>query len=126
LSLRFQADADLKYAIVKAVRRREPGIGFASADESGLEGVSDPELLDLAAREGRILVSHDRRTMLDHFRARLSAGESSPGLFVVSQGAPIGPVVGAIVLAWAASEPSEWRDQIHHHLPSLARHMFRH
>jgi hypothetical protein len=117
-------DADLKNAIVKAVRQQEPSIDFASAAEAGLEGVGDPELLERAAQEGRILVSHDRRTMLVHFRARLQAGKSSPGLFVVSQSAPLGPVVRAIVLAWAASEPREWRDQVHH-LPSLARHVFR-
>jgi hypothetical protein len=91
LSLRFQADADLKYAIVRAVRQREPGIDFAPAAESGLEGVSDPELLERAAQEGRTLVSHDRRTMLAHFRARPEAGKSSAGLLVVSQGAPLGP-----------------------------------
>lgn len=99
LSLCFQADADLKHAIVKAVCQREPSIDFASAGESGLQGVTDPELLERAARGGRILVSHDRRTVLAHFRARLKAGKSSPGLLVVSQGVPIGPVVSAIVLA---------------------------
>jgi len=61
--------------------------------------------------------------MLAHFSARLAAGKSSAGLFVVSQGAAVGPVVSAIVLAWSASDPSEWRDQVHH-LPSLARHVF--
>jgi hypothetical protein len=38
LSLRFQADNDLKFAIVKAVRRREPGVDFLSAQESQLHG----------------------------------------------------------------------------------------
>jgi Domain of unknown function (DUF5615) len=123
LSLRFQADADLKYSIVTAVRQRESGIDFASAVDSGLAGVSDPEILERAEQEGRILVSHDRRTMLAHFRARLERKKSSPGLFVVSQGAPLQAVVHAIILTWAASEPSEWRDQVHH-LSSLARHVF--
>jgi len=123
LSLRFQADADLKYTIVTAVRQREPSIDFTSAADSHLEGVSDPDLLERAAEEDRILVSHDRRTMLAHLRARLEAKKSSPGLFVVSQGAPLLPVVSAIVLVWAASEPSDWRDQVHH-LPSLTRHVF--
>jgi hypothetical protein len=123
LSLRFQADADLKYSIVKAVRQREPGIDFASAVDSGLAGVGDPDLLERAAQAGRILISHDRRTMLAHFRTRLEAKKSSPGLFIVSQGAPLQPVVDSIVLTWAASEPSEWCDQVHH-LPSLARHVF--
>jgi hypothetical protein len=123
LSLRFQADADLKYAIVKAVRQREPSIDFASALESGLEGVSDPDLLDLTARERRILVSHDRRTMLSHFRRRLDTGEFSPGLMLVSQRAQVQGVVEAIVLIWSASNPEDWRDQAHH-LPALTRHIF--
>ncbi|MSV31940.1 MAG: hypothetical protein EXQ57_05405 [Bryobacterales bacterium] len=71
MSLRFQADNDLKFAIVKAVRRQEPSIDFASAQEAGLDGLGDPELLDRAAAEGRVLVSHDRRTMLNHFRNHL-------------------------------------------------------
>ena len=88
MSLRFQADNDLKYAIVAAVRRQEPAIDFASAQEAGLDGLSDPELLDLAALENRVLVSHDRRTMLNHFRNHLATGKSSPGLLVVAQEAP--------------------------------------
>ena len=61
------------------MRRREPSIDFVSAHEAGLDGVGDPELLNRAAEQGRVLVSHDRRTMLDDFRARLAAGKSSPG-----------------------------------------------
>jgi hypothetical protein len=77
LSIHFQADNDLKFGIVKAVRGREHAIEFVSAQESGLESVSDPELLDRAARKNRVLVSHDRRTMLYHFRAHLAAGKTS-------------------------------------------------
>jgi hypothetical protein len=44
LSLRFQADNDLKFALFEAVRRREPSIDFLSAQESQLHGVGDPEL----------------------------------------------------------------------------------
>ena len=83
MSIRFQADNDLKFGIVKAVRRREPAIDFMSAQEAGLDGLPDPELLDRAAREGRVVVSHDRRTMIDHFH--LVAGKSSPGLLIVSR-----------------------------------------
>jgi len=123
LNIRFQADNDLKFAIVKAVRRREPTIDFASAHEAGLEGVGDPELLEQAARDERVLISHDRRTMLKHFRNRLAAGKPSPGLLIVSQGAPIGLVVEAIVLLWVVADPTELRDQAYH-LPSLIRHTF--
>lgn len=123
MSLRFQADNDLKFSIVKGVRQREPAIDFASAREAGLDSVGDPELLERAERDNRVLVSHDRRTMLNHFRSRLAAGKHSAGLLVVSQGAPIGLVVEAIILLWAVADPIELRDQAYH-LPSLVRHTF--
>ena len=112
MSIRFQADADLNLDIVKAVRQQEPAIDFASAADSQLRGVKDPELLELAAVANRVLVSHDRRTMLDHFRTRLAAGKSSPGVLIVSQGASIGLVAEAIVYIWSMSDPSELSNQI--------------
>jgi hypothetical protein len=123
LSIRFQADNDLKFAIVKALRRRGPAIDFASAHEAGLEAVGDPELLERAARDNRVLVSHDRRTMLNHFRNHLAAEKPSAALLVVSQGTPIGLVVEAIVLLWAVADPTELRDQAYP-LPSLIHHTF--
>jgi hypothetical protein len=121
--IRFQADADVHHGIVVAVLGREPAIDFASAADSKLEGVTDPDVLELSAVQNRILVTHDRRTMLEHFRKRLESGKSSPGVFLVSQFAPLGPVVEAMVMVWAASEAAEWRNQVHH-LPSLSRHVF--
>jgi hypothetical protein len=123
VSIRFQADADLNFDIVKAVRQEEPAINFASAADSQLRGIKDPELLERAAVANRVLVSHDRRTMLDHFRTRLAAGKSSPGVLIVSQGASIGLVAEAIVYVWSMSDPSELRDQAHY-LPSISRHVF--
>ena len=123
MSIRFQADADLNFDIVKAVRQEEPAIDFASAADSQLRGIKDPELLELAAVANRVLVSHDRRTILDHFRTRLAAGKSSPGVLIVSQGASIGLVAEAIVYVWSMSDPSELRDQAHY-LPSISRHVF--
>lgn len=123
MSIRFQADNDLKFGIVKAVRQREPTIDFVSAQEAGLDGVGDPELLDRAAGEGRVLVSHDRRTMIGHFRAHMAAGKSASGLLIVSQGAVIGDVVEALVYVWALSNPADLRDQAYY-LPSLSRHFF--
>ena len=123
MSIRFQADNDLKFAIVKAVRRLEPSIDFASAQEARLDGLGDPELLDRAAVECRVLVSHDRRTMLNHFRNHLATGKSSPGLLVVAQGTAIGVAAEAIVTMWAVSKPGELTNQAYH-LPSLINHSF--
>lgn len=106
---RFQADNDLKFAIVKAVRRREPSVEFVSAQQSQLDGIDDPEVLERAAADGRVLVSHDRRTMLRHFHDRLKAGKSSPGLLIVAQDAPIADVVEALVILSAVADPEDLR-----------------
>src|SRR5204863_460098 len=106
------------------IRQREPAIDFASAADANLEGLSDPEVLERAATENRVLVSHDRRTMVHQFRNRLTARKFSPGLLIVSQDARIGPVVDAIIVLWSVSDPADVRDQIYH-LPSLIRHVFR-
>lgn len=97
MNLRFQADNDLRFAIVTAVRRLEPSIDFVSAQEAALDGLSDSELLNRTAAEGRVLVSHDRRTMLNHFRNHLASAKSSPGLLIVARGAAIGVAAEAIV-----------------------------
>lgn len=123
MRIRFQADNDLKFGIVKAVRLREPTVDFASAQEAELDQVPDSILLDRAAAEGRVLVSHDRRTMINYFRDHLEAGKDSPGLLIVSQGSAIGDVVEALLCIWAVSDPAEIQNQTFY-LPSITRHFF--
>jgi hypothetical protein len=123
VSIRFLADADLNQALVEGIRLREPALDFLSAVEARLEGMSDRAVLDLAADQGRILVSHDASTMPVHFARFLNEGKRSPGVFLVPQDAVIRDVIDAILLVWSASSPADWANQIHH-LPSLARHIF--
>ena len=123
MSIRFLADADLNQALVEGIRLREPALDFLSAVEARLEGMSDHAVLDLAADQGRILVSHDASTMPVHFVRFLNEGKRSPGVFLVPQDAVIRDVIDAIILVWSASSPADSATQIHH-LPSLARHIF--
>jgi hypothetical protein len=75
MSIRFLADADLDEAIVTGLRERERAIDFMTANEANLRRRGDPFVLEFAANQGRILVSHDRRTMPVHFAARLRDGQ---------------------------------------------------
>ena len=65
MKLRFQADADLKHAIVAGTIRRAPGLDFRRAEAVPLEGLDDLSVLALAAEDGWALVSHDVNTMGD-------------------------------------------------------------
>ncbi len=111
MKIRFLADADLKFQVVVAVKHGEPAIDFQSANEAGLKGLKDPQVLSYAAREGRILVTHDRSTMPDYFFSFIK-NRRSPGLIIVSQQLAISAAANDLILMWAASEPEEWTNQI--------------
>lgn len=78
--VRFLADASLHHAIVAGCLRREPSIDFLSARTARLDGVGDADVLALAARQNRILVTHDFQTMPKRFGEFIAAGRSSPGV----------------------------------------------
>lgn len=112
MTLRFQADADFNLKIVAATVRREPTLDFRTADQAGLRGLTDLEVLARTAAEGRLLVTHDRKTMPRHFGEFLSTN-SSPGVLIFPQYLPIGAVVEELVLIWSATEAADWTDRIY-------------
>jgi hypothetical protein len=73
--------------------------------------VPDSEVLALAAREGRILVSHDFQTIPVHFR-RFTEAQRSPGVFLIAQDLPVGQAVENLLLVWEASEPEDWESRL--------------
>jgi len=52
----FLADVDLKRAIVDGVLRRDLRVDFKIAQQASFDGLPDPEVLAIAALEGRVLV----------------------------------------------------------------------
>lgn len=111
MKVRFQADADLNQIILSALLRREPTIDFQTAMAAESQGVDDADVLVRAAADGRILVTHDRRTMPQHF-ADYIAQETSPGLLVIPQSLSVAAAVEDLLLIWSATEVEEWINRI--------------
>jgi uncharacterized protein DUF5615 len=107
----FQADADLNEDIVKGVLRREPKVDFRTATSARLRGLSDLEVLTIAAEEARILVSHDRKTMPRTF-AQFIQVKTSPGSLLISQKTDLLIAIESLLLAWVASDHEEWTNRI--------------
>ena len=98
-------------SIVTGVLRREPIIDFQTAFAAELEGVKDPEVLAIAAQQGRILVSHDRRTMPLEFATFITSSQSS-GVIIVSRKLSIEVIIEELLLICAASSAEEWVNRI--------------
>lgn len=111
MKIRYQADADLNQNIVTGVLRREPAIDFQTATAAKLEGVKDIEVLAIAAKEKRILISHDRKTMPSEF-AQFIIDNQSSGVIIVSRRVPIETIIEELILIWAVSSAEEWINRI--------------
>ena len=109
MTLRFQADADLNQKIVDGLLRRERAVDFQRAREAGIIGLPDPEVLAISARENRLLVSHDRKTMLGHFASFIQR-QSSPGLVIISQDLEISVAIEDLLIVWAAMDSEECKN----------------
>jgi hypothetical protein len=109
--VRFQADADLNHTILLAAVRREPAMDFRSAVQADLAGIPDLEVLAASAKDGRILVTHDFKTMPTHF-ADFVQSNVSAGVLLLPQHVPVPEAVEQLVLVWAASDPEEWVNRI--------------
>ncbi len=113
--MRFLADQNFREAIVKGLRSRRPDIDILMVKEAELLHSPDPTLLAFAKEHGRLLLTHDKRTMPDHlddFLRSLPPGEHSPGGFLIPQRMGTGAAIQEILLIWEASEPGEWQDRI--------------
>jgi|SRR6266849_630958 len=107
MKIRFQADNDLDQRIVVATRRLDPSVDFQTAGVLGLHHEPDCRVLMLAAHAGRVLVSHDRRTIPDELRTFIRS-QTSPGVIIVSQKMPISRAAELLHLLWSASEAEEY------------------
>lgn len=111
MRIRFLADADLDARIVRGIKRREPELDFQSAEDAGILGLSDPEVLRVATQSRRVLVTHDRRTMPAHF-GQFVRSQMSPGLIVVAQDLPVGTAIEELLLIWAALQAEELENRL--------------
>jgi hypothetical protein len=111
VKIRFQADADLSRVVIDGVQRQGPEINFRTAKDASLRGLTDFQVLEIAARDNRILVSHDFKTMPTAF-GKFLLEQRSPGVFIVPQDTEFVVAIESLVMIWAASEAAEWSNRI--------------
>ncbi|BAZ10052.1 hypothetical protein NIES4071_18660 [Calothrix sp. NIES-4071] len=110
--LRFLADENFNNQIVRGVLRRNPDVDIVRVQDVGLSEADDPTVLEWAAQQGRIVLTHDVATMTDFAYQRVLAGLSMPGLFEVSRRVPVGLVIEEILLIAECSLEDEWEGQV--------------
>lgn len=107
MKVRFLADANFNQKIVRGLLIREPAIDFELPEAVIPEKTPDPQILDLAESLGRVLVSHDVRTMPVWFQQCVEQRRCA-GLILVPGKLSVRDAIEDLLLIWQVTEAEEW------------------
>jgi hypothetical protein len=106
------ADENFNNDIVRGLLRRNPNLDIVRVQDVGLRGEEDPVILEWAANEGRVVLTHDAATMASFAYERVKAGLSMPGVIEVADDLPLAQVIDDILLIAETSERDEWEGRV--------------
>jgi hypothetical protein len=104
------SDHNFNKQILRGLSRRVSNLDLVRALDVGLARVADPVLLEWAAAEGRILLTHDVNTMPKFAYDRVRAGLPMPGVFLIRSSMRIGRAIDELAFVIEGSSPEDWND----------------
>jgi uncharacterized protein DUF5615 len=110
--LRLLIDQDLDHDILRGLIRRIPNLDAVTAFEIRMSRSTDLELLVWAAKDRRVLLTHDRTTMPVHAAKLISENNDIAGLVVIPRRLPIHQVLDDLELIVTSTEIEEWKNVI--------------
>lgn len=110
--IRLTADENLDNDIIRGVVRRNPDVDILRLQDTGLRGADDPAVLEWAAGEGRVLLTHDVATMTRFAYERVADGKQMPGIFEIGTDLPLVRVIEDVLMIAECSLDGEWEGQV--------------
>jgi len=110
--IRFLLDENFNGKVVRGLHARKPDIDMIRIQDTELLGADDPTVLDWAAKEGRVLLTHDLATMTQFAKERVAQGLPMVGVIFVRDTLPVAKVIDDLLTILGASEASEWENRI--------------
>ena len=106
------SDENFNNDIVRGLLRRKPDLDIVRVQDVGLRGADDPAILEWAAQEGRVVLTHDAATMASYAFERVRTNQPMPGVIEVADDLPIGAVIEDVLFLSEYSEQREWEGQV--------------
>ena len=106
------SDENFNNDIVRGLLRRKPDLDIVRVQDFGLRGADDAIILEWAAQEGRVILTHDAATMAYYAYERVRASKSMPGVIEIADNLPLGTVIEDILFLAEYSNPGEWEGQV--------------
>ena len=102
--MRLLSDENFNGAILRGLMRRLPGLDLVRVQDVGLIHADDPTILEWAANERRILLTHDVATITMYAYDRVNQGLPMTGVVEVIATAPIGKIIDDLELFISGSK----------------------
>lgn len=112
MTLLFAADENFDGKIVRGLVRVLPDLDLVRVQDTSLAAAGDDEVLAWAAREGRVVLTHDVSTMTAAAWARVRAGLPMAGVIEVDVEHSIGAVIADLRLIALACSRDELNGQV--------------
>ncbi len=110
--LRVVVDQDFDHDILRGLRLRLRDLDAITALQAGLDRKSDPEILERAVGQNRVVVTHDRNTMTAHAYDRVRKGQPMAGVFIVPREMPVGQAISELEVLMVCSLEGEWNQLV--------------
>lgn len=112
--IKLLTDENFDGDVLRGLLRRIPDLDVVRVQDVGLMATPDPVILEWAAGEDRVLLTHDHQTMVPAAYDRVRAGLSMPGVFFVSRKMSLGLAIEQLLLALQCLESSDCRNSVEH------------
>lgn len=106
------ADENFNNNIIRGLLIRKPNVNLIRVQDVGLSGEDDPVVLEWAARNDYILITHDVESIPCFAYERIKSGLMMPGVFIANQEVPIGQLINDLLILIECSEQKEWMNQV--------------
>ena len=110
--MRFLADENFNGKLLTALHTALPQLDVVRVQDTNMAASPDPELLEWAATNNRIILTHDVRTLAGFAYNRVREGLSMPGIIEIKISGSIGSIADDLILLIETSTPQEFENQV--------------
>jgi predicted nuclease of predicted toxin-antitoxin system len=110
--MNFLTDENFNGPVFRALRRVLAPGSIVRVQDVGLMSADDPTVLEWAAINDHIVLTHDVKTFKDFAYDRIAASLPMPGVIEVTRRLSLRLIVEQIQMIEACSTPDEWRDRV--------------
>lgn len=110
--IKLVTDENFTEPIIRRLRQQSSNFDIVRVQDVGLRTSDDPTILEWAANNNRIVLTHDIATMPDFAYDRVYKGLPMPGMLAVPKTAVFSEVIESLLLIAEDSNEDDWKDRV--------------